>query len=233
MILDYVIIENWYEDPNTIRSTALKRFKQQSSFGESKISDNGYAAYPGYRCKSTIQNLLENKVKIEQQCELCIDPTRWIYVNTCDFQNSLESLEFDFGSMAMRVKDSDITLNMSESSSNGCFQYCPESSQMWVHHDEGNFYAAVIYLTPAPPEGSGTGFFRNKLTGKSTPNDSDSLMTKEESHNFNNWELTDYVENVYNRCVIFNAKKFHSATKYFGTIPEDSRLTQVFFFDTI
>ena len=60
---------------------------------------------------------------------------------------------------------------------------------------------------------------------------SDFVIPKEETSDFENWELVDYVENVYNRCVIFNAKRFHSATQYFGTTPENSRLFQVFFFN--
>lgn len=230
-MIDYVIIDNWYENPEEIRNIALEKLNSNKSFGESKVKENGYGTYPGYRCKSDIKNLLENKLKIEKNYNILIDPNRWIFMNTCDFQSSQELLEFDFNSMSMKIKDSDIVLNMSESLSNGCFQYCDENSEMWIHPDHGNTYAAVVYLTPNPPEGSGTGFFKNKKTGEEYQYDSNFVIPKEECTNFDNWELVDYVENVYNRCVIFNAKRFHSATKYFGTTPEDSRLFQVFFFN--
>jgi hypothetical protein len=230
-MLDCVVIENWYENPDEIRNFALEKLKSDKSFGESKVKENGYGTYPGYRCKSNLDNLLENKLKIEKHYGISIDPSRWIFMSTCDFQSSLEMLEFDMNSMSMKIKDSDIILNMSESLSNGCFQYCDENSEMWIHPDHGNTYAAVVYLTPNPPEGSGTGFFKYKKTGEEYQIKSNFVIPKEECTNFENWELIDYVENVYNRCIIFNAKRFHSATKYFGTTPEDSRLFQVFFFN--
>lgn len=230
-MLDYVVIDNWYENPDEIRNFALQKFKEDKSFGEEKIKDNGYSAYPGYRCKTNIENLLQNKLKLEEKYNVLIDESRWIFASTCDFQSSQELLEFDFNSMSMRIKDSNIVLNMTESLSNGCFQYCDENSQMWIHPDHGNTHAAVVYLSPNPPEGSGTGFFKNKKTGEKYQFDPNFVIPKEECTDFNNWELTDYVENVYNRCVIFNAKRFHSSTKYFGKTPEDSRLFQVFFFN--
>lgn len=230
-MIDYAIIDNWYENPDKIRNIALEKLNSNKSFGESKVKENGYGTYPGYRCKSDIKNLLENKLKIEKNYNILIDPNRWIFMNTCDFESSLEMLEFDINSMSMKIKDSDIILNMMETLSNGCFQYCDENSEMWIHTDHENTYAAVVYLTPNPLEGSGTGFFKNKKTGEEYQYDSNFVMPKKECTKFDNWELVDYVENVYNRCVIFNAKRFHSATKYFGTIPEDSRLFQVFFFN--
>lgn len=228
---DYVIVDDWYENPDEIRNFALDQLNCNKSFGESKVKENGYGTYPGYRCKANIKNLSENKLKIEQHYNISIDSSRWIFMPTCDFESSLEMLEFDMNSMSMKIKDSDIILNMSESLSNGCFQYCDENSELWIHPDHGNAYAAVVYLTPDPPKGSGTGFFKNKKTGEEYQFDPKSVIPKEECTNFDSWDLVDYVENVYNRCVIFNAKRFHSATSYFGTTPENSRLFQVFFFN--
>jgi len=230
-MFSHVIVDNWYENPDEIRTSVLERFKTDESSGKEKIKDNGYAPYPGYRCKSTIKNLIENKIKLEKKSNFEIDSKRWIFAQTCDIDCNLDMLQFDMNTMSMKIIDSDIILNLSESLSNGCFQYCDENSEMWIHSDPGNTYAAVVYLTPKPPEGSGTGFFRNKVTGQEIPSNPEEVLPKEESMNLDSWELTDYVENVYNRCVIFNAKRFHSATKYFGTTPENSRLFQVFFFD--
>ena len=41
----------------------------------------------------------------------------------------------------------------------------------------------------------------------------------------------DVLGNVYNRLVIFDASAIHSASEYFGTIKENARLWQMFFFD--
>jgi len=45
------------------------------------------------------------------------------------------------------------------------------------------------------------------------------------------FEPVDVLGNVYNRLVIFDASCIHSASQYFGTVMENSRLWQMFFFD--
>ena len=45
------------------------------------------------------------------------------------------------------------------------------------------------------------------------------------------FELIDTVGNVFNRCVIFDARQIHAASEYFGQTINDSRLFQIFFFD--
>ena len=47
------------------------------------------------------------------------------------------------------------------------------------------------------------------------------------------YELMDEVANVYNRLVLFNAKRIHAATKYFGDSIENARFFQLFFFDVV
>ena len=46
------------------------------------------------------------------------------------------------------------------------------------------------------------------------------------------FEPVDVLGNVYNRLVIFDAQCIHSASEYFGTVKENCRLWQMFFFDT-
>ena len=45
------------------------------------------------------------------------------------------------------------------------------------------------------------------------------------------WELVDTVGNVYNRMVVFDSRRVHAASEYFGDSIENSRLFQMFFFD--
>ena len=40
------------------------------------------------------------------------------------------------------------------------------------------------------------------------------------------------IGNVFNRCVIWDAKLIHAAPTYFGHDIDTARATQVFFFDT-
>lgn len=66
-------------------------------------------------------------------------------------------------------------------------------------------FAGVIYLTPNPPEHSGTSFYEtfNKKLGE--------------------------VKNVYNKFVVYPADILHAPTNPFGETNEDSRLALTFF----
>lgn len=74
-----------------------------------------------------------------------------------------------------------------------------------IHRDYGFDYAGVLYLTPNPPKNSGTSFY-NDL----------------------NVEI-GYLENVYNRLVIYSANELHSLKKPFGDDINNGRLTFTFF----
>jgi hypothetical protein len=41
---------------------------------------------------------------------------------------------------------------------------------------------------------------------------------------------TIQIGNLYNRCIIFDTRNWHSADNFFGKDKEDTRLTNVFFF---
>jgi hypothetical protein len=74
-----------------------------------------------------------------------------------------------------------------------------------IHIDGDVDFAGVLYLTPTPPKNSGTSFY-NELDIE-----------------------TDYLENVYNRLVIYPANKRHSLKNAFGDNINNGRLTFTFF----
>lgn len=127
---------------------------------------------------------------------------------------------------------------------NGVFQYCIAEDSL-VYHTDNQTYAAMIFLTPDAPVETGTSFYRskfNKLMREPTAEDCERLNSSAEelvenmfAHNYydkTRWELLDTVGNVYNRLVIFDAKRVHSASEYFGDCKENGRLFHIFFFDT-
>lgn len=116
----------------------------------------------------------------------------------------------------------------------------------WIHEDkyEQIDFAGVVYLDPTPASNSGTSIY--EFLGENT----DVLYSKE----FTEHKSTVYadtsrhtelqyikdmrepffrrsakVENVYNRCTLYDARYWHAADNYYGTTLEDSRLTLVFF----
>lgn len=112
----------------------------------------------------------------------------------------------------------------------GSFQITNSSNRSWIHTDDPNNWAGVLYLTPDAPPSSGTGFYRSKING--------SLYGKNHiEYGVNNkdktyWELVNEVHNIYNRLILFRSDQWHAPMNYFGCDNETGRLTQVFFFTT-
>lgn len=126
---------------------------------------------------------------------------------------------------------------------NGVFQSCT-SKDLLVYHADSQAYAAIIYLTPDAPYESGTNFYASRINGlEKYPTEHDVITYNKTEKQlftemFNNdfydktrFELIDSVGNKYNRLIIFDAKRIHSASCYFGNEIVNSRLFQIFFFD--
>lgn len=122
----------------------------------------------------------------------------------------------------------------------GAFQYTTSYDRSWIHADENNKWAGVLYLTPNAPLTGGTGLFKHKETGLyKIPRNEDGSVNKEltdyiykDSQDMTKWEMMDFVGNVFNRLVIYQGDIFHTSLDYFGTDMYNGRLFQTFFFDT-
>jgi len=119
---------------------------------------------------------------------------------------------------------------------NGRFQIS-WSGEPLVYHCDSQKWGGMLYLTPDAPYQCGTTLYANKKTKartyyhegwddawKDVPGDCHLDGTP--------FEPVDVLGNVYNRLVIFDASCIHSASQYFGTVKENARLWQMFFFDT-
>ena len=128
------------------------------------------------------------------------------------------------------------------------FQWTPsEWGKGWVHTDEGNYLAGVVYLVPEPPANSGTLIYedpnnvgnldqsvKNAAYKGRQENSNSKLHTLEDfkkarENNNNKYKKSITIENVYNRAVIYPANYFHAENNFFGKDIEDSRLVLVFF----
>jgi hypothetical protein len=137
-----------------------------------------------------------------------------------------------------------------EHGANGVFQQTRHDDPLVWHHDTQS-YAAAVYLTPNPPPGSGTSFWRDRTHGcrrkPSHPFEQrrlgspDAVRAAEsvvyDPYNIeheDNWELIESIEGLYNRLVMWDASLMHSATSYQHFSDEGAaptRLVQLFFFD--
>ena len=113
----------------------------------------------------------------------------------------------------------------------GRFQYCTSQDAL-VYHNDGQTWAAMIYLTPDAPYCTGTSLYASKNGARRTsdPNFTDDVFAGG-FYDETKFELVDSIGNVFNRLFIFDAQNIHAASKYFGQTKEDSRLFHIFFFD--
>ena len=120
---------------------------------------------------------------------------------------------------------------------NGRFQIS-WSGEPLVYHCDSQKWGGMLYLTPGAPFSCGTTLYAHKTTRartyyeegwdaawKDVPGDCHLDGTS--------FEPVDVLGNVYNRLVIFDASAIHAASEYFGTVKENARLWQMFFFDTL
>jgi hypothetical protein len=113
----------------------------------------------------------------------------------------------------------------------------------WVHDDDPKLHlAGIIYLSPDAPIDSGTTLYADQ-TDFNGERYSELFMkdvfseTSEERETFAKYRAEQRscftpattVGNVYNRCVIFDTRNWHSADNFFGTDKDNTRLTHVFF----
>lgn len=119
---------------------------------------------------------------------------------------------------------------------NGRFQIA-WSGEPLVYHCDSQKWGGMLYLTPEAPYQCGTTLHAHKQTRARTYYDKgwDAAWTDipgDPHLDGTSFEQVDVLGNVYNRLVIFDASCIHSASQYFGTIKENARLWQMFFFDT-
>ena len=115
---------------------------------------------------------------------------------------------------------------------NGRFQ-SHEAKINTVWHCDSQQWAAAVYLNPNAPYEAGTCFYAHKETRGRHASESEGMFNQHTFVDSTPYEKVDQVGNVFNRCVIWDARLLHAAPTYFGWDVASSRLSQVFFFDTL
>ena len=113
----------------------------------------------------------------------------------------------------------------------------------WIHDDDpGINLAGLVYLNENAPLGSGTSFYDDQNDSLAeqtriliqrdifelTPEQRLEINEHREAHR-KNFKVNAVVENVFNRCITFDPRVWHSPDNFFGTTLENSRLTLVFY----
>ena len=115
--------------------------------------------------------------------------------------------------------------------------YAGETPNNEIHADLGwGTYAAVLYLSEPPSDGSsGTAFWRH-ATGADRIRRGETSVYEDVKDDWNDvakWEQTKFVSAKFNSCIVYRSELFHSRWPFeaFGSSPEDGRLIVVVFFD--
>jgi hypothetical protein len=131
----------------------------------------------------------------------------------------------------------------------GKFRYCLKNDKAptKIHFDKVS-WAAIVYLSLNEHCKGGLGIYKHKKTGlEKVPSTEEQLKrlgckniiefdqkyvypySKQEEY----WELIEEIPIKYNRLILFKGSKyFHGITQQFGDSIYNSRLSQVFFFNT-
>tara|TARA_R100000008_G_C3566063_1_gene159208 strand:+ start:113 stop:739 length:627 start_codon:yes stop_codon:yes gene_type:complete len=146
-----------------------------------------------------------------------------------------------------------LTKNPNLNSDLSAFQYVTEDyDQGSFHIDVPNTYTCIIFLSPDPPDYSGTevcdehpdpshGYFSQKYWDDMI--EAKRSFYKDTSNRLNRYRYNNLrkkfmnknkpivkVPNKFNRMLLFDSPLFHRAQKFFGTSIGNSRLTFVTFF---
>jgi hypothetical protein len=114
----------------------------------------------------------------------------------------------------------------------------------WIHDDGADLhFAGLIYLNKDPAENSGTSLYHHVTETLEYFGDTERELKKKflahpeyrkdyeelKNNRHSQFKEVTTIENVYNRCIIYDAHAWHRANNYFGKTKDDSRLSLVFF----
>ena len=179
------IVDDFYQDPHSIRQFALEQKYIQGGFGRGFIGARTEQQFLFEGLKERFEEIMGMKI------------TKW-----------------------------------EEHGMNGRFQKNIAGEPL-VYHCDSQRYAAMIYLTPDAPVGTGTSTFQHRDTKIFHNSHPDILKAFDpECHlDGNKYDVVDRFGNIFNRLVIFDSGCIHAATDYFGWKDENCRLWHMFFFD--
>jgi len=195
-----MVIDNFYDEPDLVRDFAL----------DQEFFKGQRGSWPGLRTKLFHEN---NMPMLQVFWDKLLFYIRdYGYTGFSQFQTAFHMVDASYG-------------------------------RGWVHDDDPKLnIAGVIYLNEKAPLGSGTVIYNDK-EDINLDEYADKFMkdvlseTPEEREPYQQYreeqtklfDKTITMESVFNRCIIFDTRCWHSAEEFFGNSVDTNRLTQVFF----
>ena len=213
MRTNLIVIDDFYNNVDSVREFALAQ--------DFYIKGN----YPGARTENFINESTKNQIQ-DIIYPYSGNVTNWMDDQPKDLLHFAQSDNVQNNPYLHK----DETSTEKGTGYTGAFQISYASDRSWIHTDDNNNWAGVLYLTPDAPTVGGTGFYRSKINGSIYgQNDNDVGPYGQDK---SKWDLVNEVHNIYNRLILFRSDQWHTSMEYFGNDNETGRLTQVFFFNT-
>ena len=197
-----VVIDNFFETPSMIANYA----REQQYFKCTEHPSGG--TWPGKRTP------LLDKLDKQLHQKICSKLVRYLP----------HHIGFDIADMTFHISTA-------------------ETGKGWIHTDPPHLgIGVVIYLNQGYRQNSGTALydvpkgysgqmyeseFKNQMAADSQE-ERDSYADMQQKCN-EDFRVSINVEERYNRCIIFDGRKYHGAVGLYGDTPEDARLTLVCF----
>jgi hypothetical protein len=198
--LPTMVFDNFYEDPDLVRQFAL----------DQEFFKGNRGSWPGVRTE--LLHLVNREFFDAFSKKLMLIVKDYGFTEFIELQTGFQAIDETYG-------------------------------RGWVHDDDPKLnIAGVVYLNPDSPLGAGTVlyedqadfngnmyteiFMKDVITDTAEARQQNAKYREEQIKNFT---PTVTIESVYNRCIIFDPRNWHSAEHFFGNSHDTARLTQVFF----
>jgi len=199
--ISYLIIDDFYDDPYTVRNAALQTDYEPRSGEVYYPGDNSAKAFEVDGLSEVVSRLVQEPVM------------RTPHTAHCKFRIATAGAESE-ASLRMHVDGANywsgiVYLSLPE--------YCRGGTEFYRHKELDSDHAPLFDSEVARFGYDSCALFTQDLTRK-------------DSNDKSKWEYVFTVPMRFNRCVLFRPWFWHTPSESFGDRPENARLIQMFFF---
>ena len=130
-------------------------------------------------------------------------------------------------------KITNFTLDKTDNNYNGSYEYTNSLDKKTIQYGNihNNNWCGILFFNKYNYKDTGISFYYPKML-LNKENALDNKFYQEYKYDITKWNKTDYIENLYNRLLLFRSDQYYMYNNLFGKDDKDGNLTQLFFFST-
>ena len=130
-------------------------------------------------------------------------------------------------------KITNFTLDKTDNNYNGSYEYTNSLDKKTIQYGNihNNNWCGILFFNKYNYKDTGISFYYPKML-LNKENALDNKFYQEYKYDITKWNKTDYIENIYNRLLLFRSDQYYMYNNLFGKDDKDGNLTQLFFFST-